>query len=127
MKVDYKKNPATAVKEWRKILNKFDALESQAKGVREQLANAEKKYGGSSRQAKKLGGKLAKLDKQRDKVLASEKKVMNLVLKRAPKAKTTEDFDSEAATEVKAGGGSSLLERIRKKKPDATKQTDKAK
>ena len=127
LKLDYKKNPVTAVKEWRKILNKFDSIESQAKGVHEQLANAEKKYGRKSRQAKKLGAKLAKLDQERSRAFAREKKVMNLILRRAPKVKTALDYDSEAATEVKASSGSSLLERIRKKKADPDRPSDKAK
>ncbi len=115
MKVDYKKDPNKAIKGWRKILNTFDSLDSQLKEFRAQLERMELKYGPNSDKTKKLEKKIAKIDKAMEKAVAAEKKLMNLVLRHAPKVKTEADFDSEAAVEVSSKKGSSLLDRLRKK------------
>jgi hypothetical protein len=115
MKIDYKKDPNKAIKNWRKILNSFDSLDSQLKEFRGQLEKMELKYGPKSDKAKKLAAKIEKLDKAKKKALADEKANMNLILRHAPKVKTEADFDSEAAAEVSSKKGSSLLDRLRKK------------
>lgn len=115
MKVDYKKDPNQAIKSWRKILNTFDTLDSQLKEFRAQLERMEVKYGPNSAKTKKLEKKIARIDKAKEKAVADEKKIMNLVLRHAPKVKTEADFDSEAAAEVKSKKGSDLLDRLRKK------------
>lgn len=120
MKIDYKKDPNLAIKNWRKILNNFDSLDSQLKEFRAQLEKMELKYGPGSSKAKKLSAKIAKLDKERTKVIADEKANMNLILRHAPKVKTEADFDAEAAAAVSSKKGSSLLDRLRKKSEKKT-------
>jgi len=108
---DYKKNPTTAVKSWLRLLNHYDTLDSRMKSLREQIDMLEVQ--GRTKKAKSMGKKLAKLQADHTKVKAEEKKVMDLVLRRAPKVKTIADFDAEAAAGVSAKGGKSLLDRIR--------------
>ncbi|MDP6423841.1 MAG: hypothetical protein QGG14_03810 [Planctomycetota bacterium] len=59
---------------------------------------------------------MSKLANDRKANEAKEKAVMNLVLRHAPKAKTVEDFDNDAAGQTEADSGSKLLDRIRKDK-----------
>jgi len=113
---DYKKDAEDAVGNWRKLLNSFDSLDSQLKDFREQLERLEADEGPSSPKARRLRAKIDRIEKDRAKVLDQEKKVLDLVLKHAPKAKTETDFDAEAAAEVTPSSSSSeLLERLRKK------------
>ncbi len=111
--IEYKKNPQTAVKNWLRLLNRFDFLDSRIGELRDQIARMEEK--GKTGRARALEAKLSTLEKQKESALEEEKKIMDLVLKRAPKKKTMVDFDAESAAEVKAGGGGGgLLDRIRK-------------
>lgn len=111
--VEYKKNPQTAIKSWLRHLDRFDGIMSRQKELKRQLDEQAAK--GKTRRVAKLEKQLAKLEKEYKATLESETKTLNLILKRAPKAKTLADFDAEVVDEVRSSGGG-LLDRIRKDK-----------
>lgn len=113
LSADYKKDARTAVRNWLRTLDKFDALESRKKELQRQLDEQLEK--GKKKRGKSIEKKLAKIRRDFDSAYDHEAKLMDLILRHAPKAKTVSDFDAEAASEVKATGGG-LLERIRKGK-----------
>jgi len=116
--MEYRKSADVAVKNWLRLLNRFDFLDSRIQELRGQIARMEGK--GKKRRAKALEKKLAFIQKDKQAALSSEKKLMDLVLRRAPKRQLVTDFDEESAAEVKAGGGGGgLLDRIRKGKDPA--------
>ncbi len=111
LKTDYKRDAKIAVKNWLRVLDKFDSIESRKAELERQRDEYEAK--GKPQRAARAEKDLHKLAKELDKSLAMERKLMDLVLRHAPKAKTLADFDGEAAGEVRAGTGSGLLKRIR--------------
>lgn len=114
LKADYKKDASHAVKSWLRCLDRFDQIDSREKELKRQLEEQEAK--GKQRKVDKIRSQLAKLDGEREKALANEKKVMDLILRHAPEAKTVGEFDDEAAADVEVGPQSGLLDRIRKGK-----------
>ncbi len=118
LELEYRRNPESAVRNWLRLLNQFDFLDSRIRELEDQIARLQEK--GDLRRAAALEKKLAHFKNDKEKALAREKDLMNLVLRRAPKKKTVFDFDDESAAEVEnGGGGAGLLDRIRKgKKPE---------
>ena len=112
LRTDYRKDASSAVKGWLRVLDKFDAVDARKKELDRQLEEQEAK--GRDRRVKAIRTQLAKLAKEHERALADEKRIIALVLRHAPNAKTLDDFDAEAADEVRAGPGSNLLDRIRK-------------
>jgi len=113
LKVDYQKDAMAAIKDWQRILDKFDSLDSRETELKRQITDLEEK--GEAKRVASLKGDLAKIDKEREGTFAREKKVVDLVLRHAPKEKSVTDFDAEAASEVKESTpGSGLLDRIKK-------------
>lgn len=116
IKVEFKKDPRGAIKSWLRHLDRFDSIMSRQKELKRQLD--EHAVRGKNKRIKKVEGQLAKLEKQYKAALKAEEKTLNLVLKRAPKAKTVADFDNEVVEKVRSSGGG-LLDRIRKDKKKA--------
>ncbi len=115
LKADYKKDALIAARNWLRLLNHFDLLDSQEKDLTTQIDRLLGKKG-KAKKIKSLEAKIAKIKKEREATFAKEKKLLNLVLKHAPKKHTMADFDAESADEVKASGGGGLLDKIRKGK-----------
>jgi len=123
LKIDYQKDAMAAIKDWQRVLDKFDALDSRTEELKRQIQELEES--GEAKRAAGLKADLAKIDKERETAFTSEKKVVDLVLRHAPKEKSVADFDSEAAAEVKESApGTGLLERIKKGEPTPEKQND---
>jgi len=115
LKADYKKDALAATRNWLRLLNHFDLLDSQEKSLSAQIDRLLGKKG-KAKKIKALEAKIAKVKKEREATFAKEQKLLNLVLKHAPKKRTIADFDAESADEVKASGGGGLLDKIRKGK-----------
>ena len=75
----YAKSPATAAKQWQKLLSQFDALDDKAETLEQQLADSEAK--GKKGKVKALRAKLAKLGIEREKAFAKEQPLRELPLK----------------------------------------------
>lgn len=119
LKNDYQRDAVVAVREWLRVLDKFDSLDSREKELTSQIDEHIMK-GNKNREAA-LRRDLAALTKERENACEGEKRVIDLILKHAPKQKTALDFDLEAAAETRSSGGG-LLDRIKKdqdgKSPD---------
>jgi hypothetical protein len=111
LKNDYQRDAVVAVREWLRVLDKFDSIDSRQKELTGQIDEQIMK-GNKSRESS-LRKELAALDKEREGAYSSEKRLIELILKHAPKEKTTLDFDLEAAAETRESGGG-LLDRIKK-------------
>lgn len=114
LRTDYQKDAQGAVRNWLRVLDRFDALDSREKELKRQVEELQAE--GATKRAQRLESQLADIAKEREAAFAQEKKVIDLILKHAPEAKTAAEFDAEAAAEVEAGTGSGLLDRIRKDK-----------
>ncbi|MCB9890432.1 MAG: hypothetical protein H6832_04665 [Planctomycetes bacterium] len=110
---EYKKSPELAIKAWQRHLDSFDTIISRRKELERQLD--ERLADGKKTRADKIEKQLADLEKEYKKTLELEAKTLDLILKRAPKAKTVADFDAEVVEDVQSSG-SSLLDKIRKDK-----------
>lgn len=118
LKKEYKKSAEQALSSWLRILSKFDAIDDRLEELRRQADEAELEDGRGSRKALKLRSDIEEKERELELAKAAEKKLMNLILRRQPEQKTEADFDAEAAQMVKPTGGSSLLDKIRKKGGD---------
>lgn len=114
LKVDYKKVAKPAVRSWQRVLDSYDAIDSRQKELERQLDM--QLVAKNKQRIARIQKRLSKLANDRKANEAKEKAVMNLVLRHAPKAKTVDDFDNDAAGQAEAGSGSELLDRIRKGK-----------
>ena len=83
----YKGNPTKSVKGLERLLSKFDALDNRRKELNAQIARHEEKQ--DTAKIKSLKAKLAVHEKEREKVLAEEKKLRSLVLSSKKKADKT--------------------------------------
>lgn len=111
---EYRKSAEDAVKAWQRHLDTFDTILSRKKELERQMD--ERLADGKEKRASKVDKQLAALEKDYKAALAAEAKTLDLILKRAPKAKTVADFDDEVVEDVQSSG-SSLLDKIRKDKP----------
>jgi hypothetical protein len=118
LRADYKKDALVAARNWLRLLNRFDLLDSQEKDLTAQIDRLLGKKG-KAKKIKTLEAKIAAVKKDRKAAFAKEQTLINLILKHAPKKRTIADFDAESASEVKASGGGGLLEKIRKGKKKA--------
>jgi bacterioferritin (cytochrome b1) len=83
----YKGNPTKSVKGLERLLSKFDALDDRRKELNAQIARYQEKK--DTAKVKSLNAKLAVHEKEREKVLAEEKKLRSLVLCSKKKADKT--------------------------------------
>ena len=83
----YKGNPTKSVKGLERLLSKFDALDNRRKELNAQIARYKEKQ--DAAKIKSLNAKLAVYEKEREKVLAEEKKLRSLVLSSKKKADKT--------------------------------------
>ncbi len=125
LKKEYKLDAKRALSKWLRVLSKFDAIDGRLIELKRQLEHATLKYGKSHRKTSKLQKNVSQKERELKLAIAAEKKLMNLILRRAPKQKTEADFDAEAADLVKPNGGSGLLDKIRKKEVPAAKKSSK--
>ncbi|HEB52306.1 MAG TPA: hypothetical protein ENI87_03515 [bacterium] len=82
----YAKNPQRQVKKWLKLLDRYDSIDSRRRALQEELLAVRAEKGPKSSKAKKLMAKIEKLDLERAKVEAEEKKVRDLGLLKPTKA-----------------------------------------
>lgn len=87
LKTAYEKDPTTAIRSLERLLNTFDVLDAKIMNLGDQIAMASEKNNTSSLEL--LKAKLEKLEVERKKVLAEEKELRELVLRKveAKKAK----------------------------------------
>lgn len=114
LRVEYRRSPVRALKAWFTLLNRFDSLDSREI----QLRRALQKYTIKKQfnKIKPLLQKLRTIRLQREGHEDRETQINNLVLKRVPMQRSIDDFDSEAASEVKSGGRPTLLDKVNKGK-----------
>ena len=127
LNAEYTKDTLAVAKTWLRLLGEYDRLEQAAGVLNDGLIRQirKKSRAGISR----ARAKLRALETHRQRLLAREKRLVDLRLRRAPHKKTVADFDEEAAQMVRADKGRSLLEAVRKKKakkpgPDKTGKGD---
>ena len=87
LKVEYRKDPNKAVREWFRLLSRYDQLDHEERQIKKQRDAVEIERGIKSAKFKKLSGKLAKIAKQRIRFERSERNILNLGLIRKHNAK----------------------------------------
>ena len=114
-KLEYRKDPLAAIKQWSKLLLQWDKLDTEAEEWEARLAKAIDKQGDRSANARKWRRRLDSQPRARAALAKKEKKLQDLGLRHDPKARTYIDFEAEAAAAVKARSGQSQLDRLKKK------------
>jgi hypothetical protein len=76
----YEGNAKKAVKEMRSLLNQFDRIDNRANEIKARIDREIEKRGPESKRLKKLEAQLAKLEKERVKLLEREKEIRDLAL-----------------------------------------------
>ena len=81
----YAKDPAKATKEWLSVLDGFDVVDARRRQLQEELDATRASEGPDSQKAKRLNEALAKLQIEREELLAREAKVKDLGLLPPPR------------------------------------------
>ena len=85
----YAKNPKKAIKNWLRVLDRFDVIDARTKMLKAEFLKERATNGGSTSRAKKMEAQLAELDAERKQAIADEVKVRDLgLLKLPPKTAT---------------------------------------
>ena len=88
LKVEYRKDANKAVRDWFRLLSRYDELDHEERQIKKQRDQVEIESGIKSSKYKKLDRKLAKLAKRRMGYERTERNILNLGLKRKHNAKT---------------------------------------
>ena len=88
LRLEYRKDPNKAIRTWLRLLSRYDELDQEQRKLKAQRASIEIASGTESAKYKKLSLKLAKLTKRRRAHERSERKLLDLGLKRKHDAKT---------------------------------------
>lgn len=121
LRLDYRRDAAAAVKRWLQLLRDLDKADADIKDLEQRLFVAREKKRSAAR-IKRDASRLAAARKRRARVFKLETANANLVLRKAPKQRTAESFDDEAAAEVSAHGGNTIDDRIKKQKKGEGKE-----
>lgn len=113
LRADYVRDPTQVVDRWLRLLDKYDALQRHIEELQKQKrAQGER---GRDKRVASLARQIEKAEKQLEEAQDVERKMLAVGLKRAPKTKSLEEIDFEAAAAVRAGKGG-LIERVRKER-----------
>lgn len=80
----YAKNPKKAVKQWLRVLDRFDVIDARRTILKEDLLKERAANGATSKRARKMTEQLAELEAQYKQVLTEEQKVRDLALLKQP-------------------------------------------
>jgi hypothetical protein len=83
----YEESAKEALKDLRKLLSQYDMVDEEEQLIRTRIAKEIEKNGPESDKLKKFDDQLAKLEKEREKLLAREKELRDLALKAKQEAK----------------------------------------
>ena len=114
LRIEYKKDPAEALKRWLKMLDDFDEFERKIEEQDRRVLEVSRKRG--KKGAARHIAKLKSIKKKYGRLRKREPKMLELGLRRKPRHKTIADFDDEAARIVQPSGLGGLLEKVRKAK-----------
>jgi len=121
-KLEYRGDALAAIKQWMKILDQWDKLDTQAEEYERRLADAIDRYGDRSTLARKWRRRLDAQGGQRAALGKKETRIQELKLRHDPKARSYIDFEAEAAAEVKARSGKIDAARLKRKLEEKKKK-----
>ena len=121
-KLEYRGDALAAIQQWRKLLDEWDKLDSQAEEYETRLSKAIDKHGEGSSLARKWRRRLDAQVSQRAALGKKETRLQALKLRHDPKARSYIDFEAEAAAEVKARSGKRDADRLKRKLEEKKKK-----